>query len=63
MTQNPVIHLFDGEGDYAGLIAVLEVTGTGGDEAFDWSGNTHESWGYILDERQLPAIPEAASLQ
>jgi hypothetical protein len=56
----PVIHVFDGEGDYAGLVAVVELSG---DDEYDFSDASHEFWGYILDARQLRDAPENASIE
>jgi hypothetical protein len=58
--QNPVIHVFDGEGTYEGLVAVLEVSG---DSEYDFSDASHDFWGYILDARQLRGAPETASVR
>jgi len=46
------VDVYDGEGGYDGLIAVLEFSDSGGSVPF---------YGFILDARQLPPAPENAS--
>jgi len=46
------VDVYDGEGGYDGLIAVLQFSDSGGSVPF---------YGFILDARQLPPAPENAS--
>ncbi len=50
--DNRVVQIFDGDGEYAGLVAVL---------MFDSSFELIEFSGFIVDARTMPPLPENAS--